>query len=74
MIPEERHTVLTHQQECEHHGDTGHGLLGMRERAAAVGGALQAGDTRGGGFCVEAELPAKAPDAMPGPRPERTYQ
>jgi signal transduction histidine kinase len=45
---------------------TGHGLLGMRERAAAVGGALQAGDARGGGFSVEAELPAKAPDAMTG--------
>ena len=45
---------------------TGHGMLGMRERAAAVGGALQAGDARGGGFCVEAELPAKAPDSMTG--------
>jgi signal transduction histidine kinase len=45
---------------------TGHGLLGMRERAAAVGGTLQAGDASGGGFCVEAELPAKAPDAMTG--------
>ena len=45
---------------------TGHGLLGMRERAAAVGGALQAGAARGGGFCVEAELPATAPDAMTG--------
>ena len=43
---------------------TGHGLLGMRERAAAVGGALQAGDAPGGGFRVEAKLPAKAPDAM----------
>jgi signal transduction histidine kinase len=52
----------------------GHGLLGMRERAAAVGGSLQTGDARGGGFCVEAELPAKAPDAMTGTRPERTYQ
>jgi len=52
----------------------GHGLLGMRERAAAVGGSLQTGDARGGGFCVEAELPAKAPDAMTGMRPERTYQ
>jgi signal transduction histidine kinase len=46
---------------------TGHGLLGMCERAAAVGGALQAGDASGGGgFRVEAELPAKAPDAMTG--------
>src|SRR6478752_6446351 len=44
----------------------GHGLLGMRERAAAVSGSLQTGDARGGGFCVEAELPAKAPDAMTG--------
>ena len=52
----------------------GHGLLGMRERAAAVGGSLQTGDARGGGFCVEAELPAKAPDAMTGTRPERTHQ
>ncbi len=43
----------------------GHGLLGMRERAAAVGGALQAGDAHGG-FCVEAELPATAPDAITG--------
>ena len=43
---------------------TGHGLLGMRERAAAAGGALQAGDARGGGFCVEADLPTRAPDAM----------
>jgi signal transduction histidine kinase len=44
----------------------GHGLLGMRERAAAVGGALQAGDARGGGFCVEAKLPARAPETMTG--------
>ena len=52
----------------------GHGLLGMRERAAAVGGSLQTGDARGGGFLVEAELPAKAPDAMTGTPPERMHQ
>jgi len=45
---------------------TGHGLLGMRERAAAAGGSLRTGQARGGGFCVEAELPAKVPDAMTG--------
>ena len=50
----------------------GHGLLGMRERAAAVGGSLQTGDVRGGGFCVEAELPAKVPDARTGRRADRT--
>ena len=52
----------------------GHGLLGMRERAAAVGGSLQTGDAGGGGFLVEAELPAKAPDVMTGTRPERINQ
>jgi signal transduction histidine kinase len=41
---------------------TGHGLLGMRERAAAAGGSLRTGEVLGGGFCVEAELPAKALD------------
>jgi signal transduction histidine kinase len=50
---------------------SGHGLLGMRERATAVGGALRACDARGGGFCVQAELPAKAPDAITGAPPER---
>jgi signal transduction histidine kinase len=37
----------------------GHGLLGMRERAAAVGGAFHAGAAVGGGFVVEATLPVK---------------
>jgi signal transduction histidine kinase len=46
--------------------DVGHGLLGMRERAAAAGGALQAGNAPGGGFCVGAELPVKAPDGLSG--------
>jgi signal transduction histidine kinase len=40
----------------------GHGLLGMRERALAVGGALRTGAAPSGGFLVEALLPAK-PDA-----------
>jgi signal transduction histidine kinase len=37
----------------------GHGLAGMRERAAAVGGELRTGSAFGGGFLVEARLPAK---------------
>jgi signal transduction histidine kinase len=37
----------------------GHGLLGMRERAAAVGGAFHAGAAVGGGFVVEAILPLR---------------
>jgi signal transduction histidine kinase len=38
----------------------GHGLLGMRERAAAVGGELRAGAGNAGGFVVEASLPIAA--------------
>jgi signal transduction histidine kinase len=41
-------------------GAAGHGLLGMRERAAAVGGEFSAGAAPGGGFLVRATLPAKA--------------
>ena len=37
----------------------GHGLLGMRERAAAVGGELSTGQAAGGGFLVWASLPGK---------------
>ncbi len=35
----------------------GHGLLGMRERAVAVGGQLRTGTGTAGGFLVEATLP-----------------
>ncbi len=39
----------------------GHGLLGMHERAAAVGGQLQTGAATSGGFLVKATLPADRP-------------
>jgi signal transduction histidine kinase len=38
-------------------GHGGHGLIGMRERAAAVGGWVSVGPRGGGGFQVRAELP-----------------
>ena len=38
-------------------GEGGHGLVGMRERAAAAGGTLRTGPAEGGGFEVEADLP-----------------
>jgi signal transduction histidine kinase len=39
-----------------------HGVAGMRDRAAAVGGHLWTGPAPGGGFLVEAVLPAKIED------------
>jgi signal transduction histidine kinase len=35
----------------------GHGLAGMRERAAALGGSCEAGPVNGAGWRVRAEIP-----------------
>jgi signal transduction histidine kinase len=40
---------------------TGHGLVGMRERAAMLGGELEAARADSGGFTVRARLPVAAP-------------
>lgn len=40
----------------------GHGIIGMRERAASVGGTLEVGPDEHGGWRVEARLPLPAQD------------
>ncbi|CAM5287863.1 sensor histidine kinase [Streptomyces hirsutus] len=46
---------------------TGHGLIGMRERAASVGGKLEAAARPDGGFTVTAELPLRPGAAIVAP-------
>jgi signal transduction histidine kinase len=45
---------------------TGHGLIGMAERAAAVGGSITAGPREEGGFEVSARLPLTGAAGSPG--------
>jgi signal transduction histidine kinase len=40
---------------------SGQGIIGMRERAALVGGALRVGRAPGGGFAVDARIPLPEP-------------
>ncbi|QKW10397.1 two-component sensor histidine kinase [Streptomyces sp. NA04227] len=44
----------------------GHGILGLRERAALLGGHLSAGPTPEGGFVVRGEVPLAAGDVAAG--------
>ncbi|HEY3548134.1 MAG TPA: histidine kinase [Propionicimonas sp.] len=41
----------------------GHGIVGMRERVASLGGLLSAGPGPAGGYCVYVELPLRAAEA-----------
>ncbi|MGY1600679.1 sensor histidine kinase [Geodermatophilus sp. SYSU D00815] len=50
-------------------GTGGHGQLHMRERVAVVGGRLEVGPVRGGGYRVRAAFPLPVAPPPGGPRP-----
>lgn len=56
IVDRPRHTATT----------GGHGIVGMRERAAALGGRLSAGPRPEGGYRVVAELPLRAAAGIEG--------
>jgi signal transduction histidine kinase len=51
-------------------GSSGHGIIGMRERASSVGGTLDAGPGPAGGYRVAAVLPADGSQAANAADPE----
>ncbi|MFF7247771.1 sensor histidine kinase [Embleya sp. NPDC008237] len=73
-VTAERHTVRVSVRDNGHRtgrGRAGYGLAGLRERAALLGGNLQAGPGADQGWHVEAELPRGRTESGAHPRPRR---
>ncbi|KAB1982852.1 sensor histidine kinase [Streptomyces triticiradicis] len=73
-VTAERHTVRVSVRDNGHRtgrGRDGYGLAGLRERAALLGGTLQAGPGADQGWHVEAELPRGRTESGAHPRPRR---
>ncbi|MFI6984948.1 sensor histidine kinase [Embleya sp. NPDC050154] len=73
-VTAERHTVRVSVRDNGHRtgrGRAGYGLAGLRERAALLGGKLQAGPGPDQGWHVEAELPRGRTESGAHPRPRR---
>ncbi|MEU6089662.1 sensor histidine kinase [Streptomyces sp. NPDC047085] len=73
-VTAERHTVRVSVRDNGQRtgrGRAGYGLAGLRERAALLGGKLQAGPGADQGWHVEAELPRGRTESGAHPRPRR---
>ncbi|MFE5333227.1 sensor histidine kinase [Embleya sp. NPDC056575] len=73
-VTAERHTVRVSVRDNGRHtgrGRAGYGLAGLHERAALLGGKLQAGPGPEQGWHVEAELPRGRTESGAHPRPRR---
>ncbi|MEU6256271.1 sensor histidine kinase [Streptomyces sp. NPDC047043] len=73
-VTAERHTVRVSVRDNGQRtgrGRAGYGLAGLRERAALLGGTLQAGPGVDQGWHVEAELPRGRTESGAHPRPRR---
>ncbi|GAA4975696.1 histidine kinase [Yinghuangia aomiensis] len=73
-VTAERHAVRVSVRDNGHRtgrGRAGYGLAGLRERAALLGGKLQAGPGTEQGWHVEAELPRGRTESGAHPRPRR---
>ncbi|MBL1101531.1 sensor histidine kinase [Streptomyces coffeae] len=73
-VTAERHTVRVSVRDNGQRtgrGRDGYGLAGLRERAALLGGRLQAGPGSDQGWHVEAELPRGRTESGAHPRPRR---